>query len=524
MNRRELLRNASLTALAFGCVGAPRWWSEASADDGQRIFTLSYPTGFPNLDPATSFSEDSVVLANAYETLTRYIPGRDGADAEIKPLLAESWESSADGLTWTFRLRKGVTFHDGVEFSADAVKASIERTKKIGGGASFIWTPVEAIETPDAATVIFRLSAAQPMDLVAAAGYAAWIYSPASMDKDNAWFNAGNSAGTGPYKIERYEPGQRAILTRHDAYWGGWAAGAFDKVVFEVTEDTVLAQSKIENGAVDWTFGISYDNLEGLKARDDLKVVVNPSFANIFGMFNSRRTPLDNPKVRQALATAFPYDDVIAAGTAGLGTRAKGAIPPGIWGHDADAPVPATDLERARALLVEAGVAEGLELSLTYPAGLALEAVVGELWRANLEQLGITLTLQPMTWEAMWQMAKADPAAAQDICLITWWPTFVTPYDYLFNLFHSEKSPNYNLSYYANPVFDELIDNANTLSVTDRAGAEASFKQAQRILIEDAVAVFIIDTPNVHIIRSDVKGYVDNPAYGHVTFVHEMSR
>ncbi|MDQ0322029.1 peptide/nickel transport system substrate-binding protein [Pararhizobium capsulatum DSM 1112] len=521
MKRRDFLKTASLTALAFA---APLRWSEALAEDGQRIFTLAYPAGFPDLDPATSFSNDGAVLANAYETLTRYVPGFDGADARIEPLLAESWESSADGLAWTFKLRKGVRFHDGAELTAEAVKASIERTKKIGGGASFIWAPVETIETPDATTVKLRLSGAQPMDVAAAAGFAAWIYSPAAMDKDNAWFNAGNSAGTGPYKIERYEPGQRAILTRHDGYWGGWAEGAFDKVVFEITEDTVLAQSKIENGEVDWTYGLSYDNLEGLKARDDLKVVVNPSFETLVGMFNTRRAPLDNPKVRQALAIAFPYDDVIAAGTAGFGTRAKGAIPPGIWGHDPDAPVPATDIEKARALLAEAGVAEGLELSLTYATGDALEAVAGELWKANLEQLGITLTLQPMAWEAQWQLAKADPTAAQDIFLMYWWPTFVTPYDYLFNLFHSEKAPNYNLGYYANPAFDTLIDDANTLSATDRPGAEASFKKAQRILIDEAAAVFIVDKPNVHIIRSDVKNYVDNPAYGHVTFVHEMSR
>jgi peptide/nickel transport system substrate-binding protein len=508
------LKSAALTSLAVAGYAAASRWGAAFAQDGARIFTLAYPAGFPDLDPATSFSNDGAVLANTYETLTRYIPARDGSEARVDPLLAESWDVSADGLTWTFRLRSGVTFHDGAALTAEAVKASIERTRAIAGGASFIWSPVTAIDTPDPLTVVMTLSSPQPMDITAAAGFAAWIYSPNAMDKDNAWFNTGNNAGTGPYMIERYEPGQRAILTRNDAYWGGRPDGCFDKVVFEITEDSVLAQSKIESGDADWTFGLAYDNLEALKANPELSVVVNPSFETLFGLYNTRRAPLDRHKVRQALSLAFPYADVISAGTAGLGVRAKGVVPLGIWGHDAEALVPNTDLEAARALLAEEGLADGggLDLTMTYATGDPLQSVAGELWRANLEQLGITLTLQPMAWEAQWQLAKSDPAAAQDIFVMLWWPTYVTPYDYLFNLFHSEDTPNFNLGYYSNPAFDTMIDDANILSGTDRPAAEAAFIAAQRVVIEDAAAVFMMDRPNVHVIRSDIKGYVDNPA------------
>ena len=525
MNRRDLLKSAALTAFAAAGYAASVRWSVAHAEDGTRIFTLAYPTGFPDLDPATSFSNDGAILANVYETLTRYIPARDGQDARVEPLLAESWEVSEDGLTWTFRLRPGVKFHDGADLTSDAVKGSIERTVKIAGGASFIWSPITAIETPDPLTVVMKLSGPQPMDITAAAGFAAWIISPSAFDKDNAWFNAGNGAGTGPYAIERYEPGQRVILTRSAGYWGKVPDGGFDKAVFEVVEDSVLAQSMIESGDADWTFGLPYENLEALKANADLTVVSNPSFETLVGLFNVRKAPLDRPKVRQALSMAFPYDDVIAAGTAGLGSRAMGVIPTGIWGHDDTAPVPTTDLDGARALLTEEGLGDGgVELVMTYATGDPLEATAGELWKANLETLGITLTLQPMAWEAQWQLGKSDPAAAQDIFVLYWWPTYVTPYDFLFNLFHSEKTPNYNLGYYANPDFDKLIDEANTFSGTDRAKAEQMFKDAQRMVIEDAAAVFMLDRPNIHIIRSDVKGYVDNPAYGHVTFVNELSR
>ena len=135
MNRRHLLKTAALAALA---TAASSRWNVSMAQGKGSIFTLAYPTSFPDLDPATSFSNDGAVLANAYEGLTRYIPAGEGGQARIEPLLATSWNVSEDGKTWTFHLRDGVKFHDGSALTSEAVKGSIERTKKIGGGASFI--------------------------------------------------------------------------------------------------------------------------------------------------------------------------------------------------------------------------------------------------------------------------------------------------------------------------------------------------------------------------------------------------
>lgn len=520
MNRRELLKSAGLASAA---LLVPARWSVAEAADGKRIFTLANPTGFPDLDPSTSFSNDGLVLANVYESLTRYIPASGDTPAKVAPLLAESWQASADGKTWTFKLRQGVKFHDGTAMTAAAVKGSIERTQKIGGGAAFIWGSVTAIEAPDPATVVFTLSDPQPLDVVASSGFAAWIMAPGVQDKDNAWFNSGKDGGTGPYTMDSYAPGQRVVASRFADYWGGAPANGFDTAVFAVVEDGVLDQNMIESGEADWTYGLPYENLAALRANPKLQVVANPSFQTLLGQYNTRRPPLDRPKVRQALSLAFPYDDVIKAGTAGLGARAYGVIPEGIWGHDPQAPVPNTDLAAAKALLAEEGVT-ALDLTMTFATAEPLEATAAELWKANLAQLGVNLTLQPMAWEAQWELAKADPTQAQDIFVVYWWPTYVTPYDYLVNLFHSEAKPNYNLGYYSNPAFDTLIDQAAAQSGTDRAKAEEMFKQAQRMLIADAAAVFMLDVPDIHVLRADVKGYVDNPAYGHVVFVNQLSR
>lgn len=524
MNRRTLLLPTVFGALlACGLLASS---ADASAEAGKlKIFTMAYPTGFPDLDPSTSFSNDGAVLANVYESLTRYQPAADGKPARIEPLLAKSWAVAPDGLTWTFKLREGVKFHDGSELDARAVKLSIERTQKLKGGAAFIWSALKGIDTPDAHTVVMKLKYPQPMDATAAAGYAAWIISPKSVGQQGPWFNAGHDAGSGPYRIERYAPGQRVILGKFDKYWGGWRPGSFDKVVFDVTEDVTLAQRKIETGAADWTYGIPYDNLKQLAAQPALRVVSNPSFETLFGQYNVKRKPLDNKQVRQALSLAFPYDDVILAATQRLGVRARGVVPLGVPGYDKDAPVPSFDLAKARALLAQAGYAKGgISLTMTYPTSDALIGQAAELWKASLAKLGVTLNLQPMAWEAQWQLGKSDPAKAQDIFSMYWWPTFITPYDYLFNLFHSEPKPNFNLGYYSNPAFDQKLDAANAQLGAKPQQAEAGFRDAQRMVIADAAAVFMLNKPNVHIVRASIKGYRDNPAYGHVVFVYQLSR
>ena len=110
MKRRDLLKSLALSTLIIPGLSITSRWGAAVAQDGTSIFTLAYPAGFPDLDPATSFSNDGAVLANTYESLTRYVIPADGSVAKAVPLLAESWQVSGDGLVWTFRLRSGVKF------------------------------------------------------------------------------------------------------------------------------------------------------------------------------------------------------------------------------------------------------------------------------------------------------------------------------------------------------------------------------------------------------------------------------
>ena len=495
---------------------------EPSAE--QNIFINARTAGFPDLNPASSFSDDSIIMSNCYETLTFYNP--PGSAEVLSPKLATSWEPSEDSMEWTFTLREGITFHDGEPFNAEAVKASIDNTIELGAGASYIWAPVESIDVVDEYTVKFNLSYPAPLDLIASAGYAAWIYSPkAYADQGHDWFNEGNCAGTGPYVIDNYERGARIVMSRNEDYWGGWSDGQFDIAVMQIVEDPVVRQQMIESGTADFTFNLPADNLDAIAARDDVEVYINPGFQNLIGLMNNQKPPLNDPLVRQAVSYAFPYEQFIQGVMGQRATQAYGPIPPGIWGHSQDLHQYSYDLDKAAELLAEAGHPDGgFDLLFTYATGDLDEQQVGELWKAELAKLGINLELQPMTWEAQWELGQSDPENAQDIFVMYWWPDYVSPISWLYSMFRTEDETLFNLGYYKNPEFDEMIDTADAISGSDREEATQMFIDAQKMLVDDAAAMFFYDVANTHAARADLQGYVDNPAYPHVTFVYDLSR
>ncbi|WP_420628942.1 ABC transporter substrate-binding protein [Candidatus Leptofilum sp.] len=498
--------------------------TEQEAAPDQNIFVYASTTSYPDINPATSFSNDSLITSNCYETLTFY--NAPGSTEVISPKLAESWEVNEDNTVWTFKIREGVTFHDGEPLNAEAVKSAIENTIEIGASASYIWAPVESIEVVDEYNVQFNLIYSAPMDLIASSGYAAWIYSMKAYNENGAdWFNEGNCAGTGPYIIDSYERGSRLIMTRNEDYWGGWSDGQFDTAVFEIVEDPVVRQQKIEAGTADFTYEVPSDNLATLDSRDDITVFTNPSFQNLVGLFNTQKPPLDDALVRQALSYTFPYEQFITAIMGNRAVQARGPVPGGIWGHNADMLQYNHDMDKARELLAEAGYADGgFDLLFTYATGDLEEQQIGELWKAELATLGINLELQAMTWEAQWELGQSDPQNAQDVFVMYWWPDYVTPTTFLFNMFLTEEETLFNLGYYSNPEFDDLVLEADAISGSDQEEAANLFGHAQEILVNDAAAMFFYDLANTHLARSDINGYVDNPAYPHVVFVYDLSR
>jgi peptide/nickel transport system substrate-binding protein len=483
-----------------------------------------------DLDPATSYSNEVVASHLAYETLTRY----DAVTKTLQPGLATAWTVSPDGTSWTFTLRPGVTFHTGRAMDAAAAKAAIERTKTLGQGAGYIWGGVKSIETPDAQTLVFTLSYPAPLDLIASANYAAYIYDTqaagagASEADLVAWFNSGKDAGTGPYTISSWKKGDEFEMTldKYDGYWGGWEGSHYTKVVFRVVTEVTTAAQLLQSGELDYFDRLTPQLIDSLRGDQNLQVVETPSFQNLVVLLNTATGPLADLNVRKAVAKAVDTDGIVAA-LAGSVVGAKGVIPQGLIGYSDTLTGTGLDLDGAAALLAQSGYGPGgkpLTITATYLAGDTDEQLVTTSLKSNLAKLNITLDVQALQWETQWDKAKStDPAARQDVFLMYWWPDYADPFSWFISLFRTEESPNFNLAYYSNPALDAQIDGIQALTATDRAAAEAEYVKMQQTLIDDAVVVVPYVQNYQRVLQASVGGFVDNPAYAGVVFAYDLT-
>jgi peptide/nickel transport system substrate-binding protein len=474
-------------------------------------------------DPSDTFSNEVIFMNDVYETLLRYDPFKD----EFEPVLAESYEVSEDGLTWTFHLRKGVKFHTGGEMDAEAVKFSIERTIERGMGASFIWDPVDRIEVTDRHTITFHLKYPAPLDLIASAAYAAFIFDPDFSDHE--WFLEGNDSGTGPYTVESNIGAEMVVLKKFDDYWRGWEKPHFDRIVFKWVPEASTRRMMLEAGEADFTEMLPVTEIEALRGIPGIEIVHTPSFQNLLALFNTAKTeeyPISNPLVRKALAYTIPYDDVIEGVLGGYGRQSRGVIPYGLWGYSERVMQYTFSLETAKALLAAAGYPEGgFKLLLTYVAGDENERRTAELWKSELAKLNVELEIRGMPWEAQVALGHtADPNERQDIFLFYWWPDYAHPHSFLSAMFETLEPPLFNFSYYSNPLYDALINRASELAGINRQEAINLYVEAQNILMADAAGVAIYDMEYLRAKRASLKGYIDNPAYPHVVWWYNCYR
>ena len=495
-----------------------------------RILKVALTASVTTWDPSASFSTEALYMANLYEPLLWVNPPDANPSGKYTPALAEKWEYSNDGTTWTVHLRKGVKFHDGADLNADAVVKSISRTITLGGGAAFIWAPVAAMETPDPMTVVFKLKYAAPMELIAGSTYAAWIYSPKAVEaaaKDDKYFEKGVEAGTGPYMLESYTAGKEVVLTQFGDYWGGWKDKPhFDKVIVSITPEIVTQQQMLEGGQVDLA-GVPLENVATqFKNNPKFTVFEDPSPNNYVGFLNTRKPPLDNKLVRQAIAYAIPYDDIVTIGAQGYGTQSRSAVPRGVWPYSDEVFQYKQDLNKAQDLMKQAGLAgKTIKLTLTYAAENQHEERFAPVVKDALKQIGIEVEIKPMLWAQQWKLAKDDPTKAQDIFLLLYWPTYSDAgTDNLYSMFHSEKKPFFNLGYYSNPEYDKLIDDAAAIMVTDPKKSQEMYTQAMNILAQDSPSLFFYDVKNVAVVPKYLQGFKYNLNYPFSTFFYQLSK
>lgn len=499
--------------------------TNASVDSG--VLKVAASAAVTTWDPVASFSTEALYMANIYEQLLRINPPY--ADEPFTPLLAKSWEVSSDGLAWTFYLRPGVTFHDGEPLTAEAVKLSLEAAAA-RGGASFIWAPLTGIEVIDNLTVRINLSYAAPLNLVASSLYGAWIVSPKALTavaNDPTYFDVGLAAGTGPYQLKSYTPDAEVVLTRYDNYWGGWSdTNHFNEIQISIISDPQKQQDMLTDGEVDLALRLPEEAFAEFSSKANYQVLLEPAFFNYVGFFNTLRPPLDNPKVRQALAYAIPYDEVIKAGVLGYGSQSRGPVPAGLWPYSADVKQYTYDPGKARQLLTEAGYpGGGFSLHLTYAAENAVEAGFAPVIKTALAAVGVEVTIEAVPFSEQWAKAKADPENAQDIFLLLYWPTYSDAgTDNLAAMFRSSESPSFNLSYWKNDSFDQMLDEAAELTVTDHQRARQLYQDAMNLLVDESPGLFFFDTQANFVVPKYIQGFEYNLNYPFATFFYPLSR
>lgn len=496
------------------------------------VVTYATNSEMVTLDPSSEFSNSILLLPNVYETLTLWNPATNTAD----PLLATSWTHSADGMNWTFNLRQGVTFHDGAAFNANAAKYSLMRTITMGQGAAYIWSPLGNVTQAAANIVVngtyqivFHLTYPAAMDKIASSGYGAYIFSPntpgSNYTNQQTWFNDGHDSGSGPYMINATQyTNTYVVLDKYANYWGGWKAGQFDHAIIKVIPDGIQREQAVTSGAADITEDVPLQDIPTLQNNTAVKVLETPSYRALYAFFNMVKSPTSNLSVRKALAYALPYTDMVNTVVKGLGSQSIGVIPVTMWGHDSTLPHYTQNLTLAQQALSQSPHPHGgFTLTYTYVTGDLYETKLAELWKANLATLNITLNIQPMPWETQWALATSNPATAQDIFVMYWWPTYVTPYDFLYNMFSSYSYAYYNLGYYNNSAFDDAINSASAEEATNPTSALADYRSSQVMLYTDLPGLGVVDMKNLYLLRSNLNGFTDNPAYPLVVFFYQLT-
>jgi len=514
MKKRVLFLGIILVMVVSGAVFA-------AGDVDKKTVTMFSRSEVVNWDPALwSSGTDLNSLGNSYEYLVRF--NWAGGKTEVLPWLATSWEKAADNMSWTFKLRKGVKFHDGEPFNARAVKVSIERTMKLGKGTGWIWAAVKEVQIIDDYTVKFVLKWPSPINLIAGSPLGATIYSPKAAEKGTEWFKQGNVAGTGPYIIEKLELNQQKVLTRFDDYWDGWDGKHFDRIIIKIVSENSTKVQMMMDGEVDIFRGLPVDLLPRLEKAEGVEVLSESGYKSHMLLLNTKKFPTDNLKIRQAICYAFDYEAAVNSINKGYAKLASGPVPAALMAHSPDLKKYSFNLEKAKQLVKESGIPKDkLKLRMDYYGEPGLDQY-NQMLQAALSQIGIKAEVNTAAFTALRGLAE-KLETAPNLFSTSWWAYYPTPSDFLWTLWRTEKKTTWNYSYYSNPAYDKLIDQASGEEGVDQDQAVKTYQKAEKILMEDAVAIFAGELKNVIVKQTSLKGFKFHPSYYHDWF-YDMYR
>lgn len=473
---RSLFLGAAAAALLAGMAAA------------KTDITVAMQLEPPHLDPtsAAAGAIDSVLYSNVFEGLTRFM-----GDGSVVPGLAESWEISGDGLTYTFTLRDGVTFHDGTTMDAEDVKFTLDRilADDSANAQKALYASISNVEVVDPKTVRLTLSEPNGNMLFNLAWGDAVIVAPESIENIKQ-----QPIGTGPFKFESWTQGDNIHISQYGDYWGDQPA--LTEATFKFISDPTAAFGAMMAEDVDAFVGFpAPENLPQFDADSRFQVLIGSTEGETILSTNNKQAPFDDLRVRQALAHAIDRQAIIDGAMFGYGTPIGTHFAPHNPAYVDLTGLSAYDPDKARALLAEAGMADGFETTLHLPPP-SYARRGGEIIAAQLAEVGIKAEIINVEW-AQW-LETVFRGKNFGLTIIS----HTEPMD-----IGVYANPDYYFQY-DNPAFQELIKSLN--ATTDPDERTKLLVEAETIIAKEAVNGYLFQLAQLSVAKAELQGLWTN--------------
>lgn len=498
MKKLLLLAATAFMVTACGTTGG-------GASDGKQQLVVGQSSDAITLDlHAGNDASSSLVSGQIFETLVVQTP-----DMELVPGLATEWTLLDDGITWEFKLREGVTFHNGEPFTANDVKFSFERAAGFAQVAPILGDiDVSSLEVVDDYTV--RVATYYPFApfLRNLAHGAAGIMNASAVEGAGEQVGQ-NPVGTGPFEFVNWRPGEEIELRRFEDYWGD--KPVFESLVFRAIQENSNRLIELEMGQIDVAIGLAPTDVARVEADENLILLRQSNFSTQYIGMNTTDPILSDVRVRQALNYAIDVNLILETVLEGVGGVSVGPIGSNVWGFNPDLTGYEYNPERAHELLTEAGYPDGFPIEI-WSSNSGTGPIIVEAVQSMLGQVGVDVTVRQMEWGAYVDALNQG----NHQMFIMGWGTITGDADYgLFALFHSSQDASAGNRFFLDvPGLDELIDEARTLT-DDDARREELYWEIQNIIVEEAPWVFLVTGETTVGTRTNIQGLRLAPSNHH---------
>ncbi len=479
-------------------------------------FVMAIGAEYESVDPHVKYDVPGYLpFLNMYDNLLRY----QGNPPKIVPWLAEKHGVSADGMTWTFYLRKGAKFHDGTELKADAVRYSVERLLSMGKGPASAFLPIiskEDVTAKDDYTVVFKLK--KPFSPFLAIIPMLAIVNPRIVkahEKDGDWgaqWLSTNEAGSGAFVMKEWKGAAVGFLLEpFKDYWQPWPQKRLDEVEVRIIREISSVVMALKKGEVHG--GQTYipaDVVEQLQKDPNVRVEPHESMRVMVLRMNNARLPLNDKNIRKALSHAFNYDAFIKDILKGMATRNCGPNPRNLWGYPKDAFCYDYNLEKAKEYLAKAKTKVTKPIVISYQMELIQTKIAAELFQSELMKIGVPAEARADTWPKLVASTKT-PETTPDMW-IHWVSTYyVDPDNWIGQMYDMANHGAWKASsWYKNEEVSGLLQKAR--EVLNQAERQKLYEKASQIVVDDAVDLWVYNTTEYQPLHKSVRNFQFCPA------------